>query len=58
MDIFRRFWLFKHLLGSYQWYRRWHGGRWEYRWIEICGSFIWLGMHPDLTCSPARVVRR
>ena len=39
---------FKHFLGQhFRWYRRWYGGRWERPWIDICGSFIWLDMHPD-----------
>lgn len=46
MNIFRTF-FFKQMLSRFQWYRRWHGGRWEYHWIEICGSFIWLDMDPD-----------
>ncbi len=39
--------LCKALLGRFQWYRRWCGGRWECHWIEICGGFIWLDMRPD-----------
>lgn len=46
MNVFRSG-LCKSLLGRFQWYRRWHGGRWECHWIDICGSFIWLDMHPD-----------
>ena len=47
MTIFRAF-IFQHFLGQRsQRYRRWFGGRWERHWIEICGSFIWLSMHPD-----------
>jgi hypothetical protein len=34
-------------LRAYQWYRRMYGGRWERHWIGICGSYIWLPMHPD-----------
>lgn len=44
--LFRMFW-FKHFLGSYQWYRKWYGGRWERHWIDICGAFIWLDVEPD-----------
>lgn len=46
VSIFRSFWVM-HLLSRFRWYRRWYGGRWERHWIEICGSFIWLDMHPD-----------
>jgi uncharacterized protein with von Willebrand factor type A (vWA) domain len=40
------FW-FSYYLCRYQWYRRWHGGRWEYHFIDICRSHLWLNMHPD-----------
>lgn len=46
MNLFRT-WLFKYLLGRYQWYRRWFGGRWEHHWIDICGNSMWLDMHPE-----------
>lgn len=48
--VFMSFWM-KHFLSKYQWYRRWHGGRWENHWIDICGSFIWLDMRKD-RCWP------
>jgi hypothetical protein len=41
----RSFWP-SHLLRNCRWYRRWYGGRWERHWIDVCGSFIWLSMHP------------
>jgi hypothetical protein len=44
--LFTSFW-FKHHLCRYQWYRRWHGGRWEYHFIDICCSHMWLDMHSD-----------
>lgn len=48
--IFTRF-VFQHFLGQrFQWYRRWHGGRWELHYIDICASDIWLDMPND----PAR----
>ena len=40
------FW-FSYHLRRYQWYRRWHGGRWEYHFIDICRSHMWLNMRPD-----------
>ena len=47
MKLFRKiltlFW-FKHFLGNFKWYRRWHGGRWERHWIEPCCSDIWFDM--------------
>lgn len=49
--LFLSFWL-KHFLGRFQWYRRWHGGRWEYHWIEVCCSYMWLEMRSD-RCWPA-----
>ena len=49
--LFRSFW-FKHPLARFQWYRRWYGGRWERHWIDICGSCMWLDMHPE-RCWPA-----
>jgi hypothetical protein len=51
MTIFRMFW-FKHFFGRYRWYRKWYGGRWEYWWIDICQSFLWLDMYSD-RCWPA-----
>ena len=45
MKIFRTFWI-KHWFSRYQWYRRWYGGRWEYHWIDICCSAMWLEMTP------------
>ena len=44
--LFTSFW-FSHYLCRYQWYRRWHGGRWEYHFIDICHAHMWLNMHPD-----------
>lgn len=41
------FWI-RYYLKHFQWYRRWHGGRWEYWWIEICASYMWLTMRADL----------
>lgn len=35
---------FDYLFSRFQWYRKWHGGRWEYWYIELCYSFIWLRM--------------
>jgi hypothetical protein len=49
MSIFRMFW-FEYLLKRFQWYRRWYGGRWEYHWIDICGTAMWLPM----SNNPAR----
>ncbi|WP_431512582.1 hypothetical protein [Variovorax sp. DAIF25] len=49
--LFRSFW-FKHSFARFQWYRRWYGGRWERHWIDICGSCMWLDMHPE-RCWPA-----
>ena len=46
MNLFRLFW-FKHLLGNFQWYRKWYGGRWEFHYIDVCHSSMWLDMHPD-----------
>lgn len=51
MSIFRAF-FFKCRLNRYQWYRRWHGGRWERHYIDICHCFIWLEMTPP-KCWPA-----
>lgn len=48
--LFRLFW-FKHLLGRFQWYRRWYGGRWERHWIDVCGGYIWMDKQPD-RCWP------
>lgn len=31
-------------LDRFQWYRKWYGGRWEYHWIDICYSAMWLPM--------------
>lgn len=36
----------KSFLSGFRWYRRYYGGRWERHWIDICGSDIWLNMHP------------
>lgn len=48
--MIRRFFmlfLFKYFLGQrFRWYRRWHGGRWERWWIDICASAIWLNVDP------------
>lgn len=44
------FW-FMHLLCQFRWYRRWYGGRWEYHYIEICHSDMWLDMTPP-RCWP------
>ena len=33
-------------LSRFQWYRRYVGGRWEYHWIDICASSMWLSMAP------------
>lgn len=43
--VLESFWI-KYYLKNYQWYRKWHGGRWEYHFIDICGSYMWLDMHP------------
>jgi len=48
MKLFRAF-PFRHWLARFQWYRRWYGGRWEYHYIEICASFMWLD------CTPPRI---
>lgn len=42
----RSFWV-KHFLGDFRWYRRWYGGRWEYHYIDICHTSMWLDMPPD-----------
>lgn len=44
-SFFRMFW-FKYALSRYQWYRRWYGGRWEYHYIDVCKSSMWLDMTP------------
>ena len=49
--LFLSFW-FRYFLKRFQCYRRWHGGRWEYHWIEICRSYMWLEMRSD-RCWPA-----
>lgn len=46
MTIFRRT-LFKLIFSRWQWYRRWYGGRWEYHFIDICHSSMWLDMAPN-----------
>jgi hypothetical protein len=39
---------FRYFLGQrFQWYRRWYGGRWEYHYIDLCKSSMWLDMRPD-----------
>lgn len=43
--LFKSFWL-KHYLSRWQWYRKWHGGRWEYHWIDIYYGAMWLHMTP------------
>lgn len=49
-DLFRllarSFWP-RYLLSSYCWYRKWYSGRWEYHWIELTHSPMWLEMHTD-----------
>jgi len=46
MNFFRWFW-FKYTFPRFRWYRRWYGGRWEYHYIDICHSAMWLDMLPD-----------
>ena len=48
--IGRSFWM-RYLLSKYQWYRRWYGGRWEYHWISVTTSAMWLEMQPG-KCWP------
>ena len=48
--IFRAF-FFRLWLSRWKWYRRWYGGRWEYHWIDVCHSAMWLDMRPD-RCWP------
>jgi hypothetical protein len=31
-------------LSRFKWYRKWYGGRWEYWFIEMCMSAMWLEM--------------
>lgn len=50
MSLFRAS-FFRSRLSGYQWYRRWHGGRWERHFIDICHAYIWLPMDP-LRCWP------
>ena len=51
MTIFRAF-IFQHFLGQRsQRYRRWYGGRWEYHWVDVCASSMWLDMAPG-RCWP------
>jgi hypothetical protein len=38
-------------LSRFKWYRRWYGGRWEYWFIEMCLSSMWLNMSRDY-CWP------
>ena len=51
VKFFRSFPLRYWLGQRFQWYRRWYGGRWERHWIDVCGGFIWLEMHPE-RCWP------
>lgn len=44
------FFLHHFLSQRFQWYRRWHGGRWERHFIDVCDADIWLPMSND----PAR----
>lgn len=44
--LLKTFW-FKYWLCRYKWYRKWYGGRWEYHWIDICYSSMWLEMRND-----------
>ena len=37
---------FRCSLSQYQWYRKFYGGRWEYHYIGICNSAMWLEMKP------------
>lgn len=46
----RSFWP-RYIFSRYQWYRRWFGGRWEYHWITVTSSAMWLEMEPG-KCWP------
>ena len=39
---------FRHTLDKYRWYRKWHGGHWEYWQIDILPCPVWL--HKDPSC--------
>lgn len=39
-------WAFGYPLSRFQWYRKWYGGRWEYWYIELCYSFVWIRRDP------------
>jgi len=47
------FW-FKHFLSNFKWYRKWHGGRWEYWYVDICKSMIWHDIKKDEQGYPNR----
>lgn len=35
-------------LGGFRWYRRWHGGKWAYVFVDVpVGSHMWLTLPPD-----------
>lgn len=44
------FW-FRYFFDKYQWYRKWHGGRWELWWVDICKSEQWYNLPPN-KCYP------
>jgi hypothetical protein len=52
MDLFRSS-VLRAFLSSFQWYRIWYGGRWEYWQVEdALASFVWFAVGID-ECWPA-----
>lgn len=44
MPVWMRLSLVRVHLSRFQWYRKWYGGRWEYWFVEMCMSAMWLNM--------------